>query len=590
MTNLYTNLNNMRQGWANEEELRIGWLKALSSSLGIELQAERKKLDSSYNNVIIEFKAPKLFHGRTNSPAFKEAIHERLKPYIMRKSTEDGLEPEAYIGIAIDGDHICFARIVENDIVHGELLAFSEASVQMVATALTDSFRRAITVSNLVEDFGLSSDSGIKLMQAMANALSTSIGQQANNKIKMLFAEWQTLFGQVADLSVSQLDGIRRSIRFTFSNNMPQELIIPASLFVIHTYNSLIIKLLAAEIVSAHNLTSRRVFAESIVTLPDNRMFAEISEQIEKGKLFEAAGIKGFVEEAIFGWYLDACSYTTEQQNILSGIRDTLIKLSFYRTESLADARTQDILKGFYQSLVPEDLRKSLGEFYTPDWLVEFTLNKLQAPRWLTDRFLDPTCGSGSFLLAVVKRLRLQAQQAGLSPRETLDIISDHVWGFDLNPLAVQTSRVNMLMAVADLLKACGGKQIEFPVLLADAVYSPAPNPTDPNEIVTYSIGSQVANLQVKIPSALVLDRDRLDKIFVIMGEQVEQNQPFETAFDRIYRALIITDEEKNQWEEPLRDTYDRILELHKKNWNGIWFRIVRNFFGLRQQGHLMQL
>jgi hypothetical protein len=48
---------------------------------------------------------------------------------------------------------------------------------------------------------------------------------------------------------------------------------------------------------------------------------------------------------------------------------------------------------------------------------------------------------------------------------------------------------------------------------------------------------------------------------------------------ERLVLARLINHEESVRWEEALCDTYNQVLELHKRNWNGIWFRIVRNFF-----------
>ena len=63
------------------------------------------------------------------------------------------------------------------------------------------------------------------------------------------------------------------------------------------------------------------------------------------------------------------------------------------------------------------------------------------------------------------------------------------------------------------------------------------------------------------------------------MGNMVAE----EVAFDDVLvsmRAVEALDEaEAREWDRPLRETYERVLELHRKNWNGIWFRIVRNFF-----------
>ena len=99
--------------------------------------------------------------------------------------------------------------------------------------------------------------------------------------------------------------------------------------------------------------------------------------------------------------------------------------------------------------MVPEELRKSLGEFYTPDWLVEHSVSKLdyKQDKWLAARLLDPTCGSGSFLLEVIEQKRRAALAEGWSAEQTVDMLTTTVWGFDLNPLAVQSSRVNFLIA-----------------------------------------------------------------------------------------------------------------------------------------------
>jgi hypothetical protein len=268
--NLFQALQAKRPRWQNEEEVRLAWVSELSSSLGIELQAERGRRDSSYNNVVIEFKDRGLFRGRTGSPAFKEAIFDRLKPYILAIAQEEQLDPSDYIGIAIDGDHIAFAQIIGDNIEHGPLMPFSEASVAMVAFALKDSFRRAVSAENLIDDFGHESTCGISLMSALAAAVSHALRSPAN-KIRMLFEEWRSLFGQVADLTTEQVEAIQNGLRFSVST--PRGLRIPASLFVVHTYNSVVIKLLAAEIVSSHGLTSYRSFSQQTAVLDDESLF-----------------------------------------------------------------------------------------------------------------------------------------------------------------------------------------------------------------------------------------------------------------------------------------------------------------------------
>ena len=118
MSSLFTKLKRDSHNWANEEEVRKSWLKHIENELGIVFQAERERNDASYNQVIIEFKDKGLFKGSPASASFKEAINDRLDKYIVRRAKSEGLAPEDYIGIATDGDHICFAFHKNGTITH----------------------------------------------------------------------------------------------------------------------------------------------------------------------------------------------------------------------------------------------------------------------------------------------------------------------------------------------------------------------------------------------------------------------------------------------------------------------------------------
>ena len=562
--------------WVGEEEVRLGWIPALEAALNIHFDAERAKKDSSYNNVIIEFKGPGLFYGKKTSPKFKEARDERLLPYILRAAKEAGVPSEDYIGIAIDGEHVCFAQVRDGAIHTQHLIPFSEYAVGLVVEALKAQTRRAITIRNLMADFGHGAANARVLMQALADALADELAAVGNSKIKMLFEEWRALYGQVADMSLLQADAIRQGLCFSWNGEAALDM--PGRLFVIHTYNSLLIKLLAAEIVSAHGLTSTCQPAQAMsAIMDDTAMLDTLAHDIEGSGLFAQAGLCGFVEEAIFSWYLDVARKPAHRGRLVPALRTVLAVLSLYRTDCLA--RTRDVLRDLYQGLVPGKLRQSLGEFYTADWLVDLTIEKAQDGPWLDKRVLDPTCGSGVFLLAVIQRKREEAARAGWTDEALLDHLCASVWGFDLNPLAVQTARVNFLMEIADLLKSCPGRTLEIPVLLADAIYSPAPNPQEGQTVVNYQIGSQVAGLDIALPAELAFDRRRLDQVFAQLGEDVERELPYPKVEARLISAKLLGADESAAWRAPLAHTYNQILELHKQQWNGIWFRVVRNFF-----------
>lgn len=583
VANAYRSIEARSKTWKGEEEVRIAWVKALEDILVVHFDAERLRKDLCLNNIIIEFKAPGLFKGSKSSAKFREATLERLLPYIRSEAERSRRDPEDFIGIAIDGDHICFAH-VDGETLHTEhLLPFSEYSLGLVVRALEADTRRAVTTDNLMRDFGHGSNPARALMQAMSDALAAELVVSGNTKIKMLFEEWRALYGQVADMSVLQADAINQEMCFSWTG--PHELSMPGRLFVIHTYNSLLIKLLAAEIVAGHGLTSFTQPAQAMMALAtDNELLGRLQHDIERAGLFSSANINGFVEEAIFSWYIDVSKKPAHASRMVPALRSILASLSLYKAERLT--QTRDVLRDVYQGLVPGKLRQSLGEFYTPDWLVDFTVERATTGTWLDKRTLDPTCGSGAFLLAVLRRVRDEAIAAGWDSARIVRHLCTSVWGFDLNPLAVQTARVNFLMEIAGLLREAPGQSVEIPVLLADAIYSPAATPAQGQEVVAYQIGSQIAGLDIQLPAALAYDRSRLDKVFAQMGEDVEKNLAFDKVERRLLDSALVQADEAQAWRSPLKHTYDQILELHRHQWNGIWFRVVRNFFWSATAGH----
>lgn len=574
--NAYKTIQERRlKPWKGEEEVRFIWMKAIENATGLSLNAERNRKDSSHNHVIIEFKAPGLFYGRKDSPSFINATQKRLFPYIQKESNRTGIPASDFIGIAIDGDHVCFAQVSNNQIYTEHLIPFSKYAVYLVIDAFISDKRKSLTIENLMSDFGYGSENAREFMQSMSDGLSYYLEKEENNKIKMLFEEWRTLYGQVADMSSSQSDSIKKELIFKW--NGKSDLSISGRLFVVHTYNSMLIKLLAAEIVSSHGLTSTTHPAQNMSSQEDDsKLIHSLDYLIEKSAIFEEACINGFVEEAIFSWYLDIAREKIIP-SFLPSLRKLLSSLSLYRLDRLS--RTRDVLRDLYQSLVPGKLRQSLGEFYTPDWLVDFTLGKINDNALLDKRVLDPTCGSGAFLLAIIRKKREYALAQKWSVPKTIKHLCKSIWGFDLNPLAVQTARVNFLMEIADLLAASPGIEIEVPILMADAIYSPADTPSNINSVVEYNIGSHIAKLNIHLPTELALNRERLDSVFEIMGSCVEQDLEFNKTKEDLILANVITKKEFINWAQPLKHTYGQVLDLHRKQWNGIWFRIVRNFF-----------
>jgi hypothetical protein len=159
-------------------------------------------------------------------------------------------------------------------------------------------------------------------------------------------------------------------------------------------------------------------------------------------------------------------------------------------------------LRRLYESVLPRESRLALGEYHTPPGLAERAVDALatdaaedgdaaSADDWLADAtVLDPGCGSGVFLAAVVDRKRGALAERGVPPADRLDRITRSVLGIDLNPVAATSARLAYLLALAPLLAdlddhALADLDLALPVAVGDALglVDDAPTPTFPGDL-----------------------------------------------------------------------------------------------------------
>jgi hypothetical protein len=108
--------------------------------------------------------------------------------------------------------------------------------------------------------------------------------------------------------------------------------------------------------------------------------------------------------------------------------------------------------------------RKRFALLQTPDFVEEFILDRTLTPAmetfgFRTVRMIDPTCGSGHFLLGGFGRLHrlwLEAEP-GSVPAKLAQNALDQVFGVDLNPNVVAIARFRLLLAA---LRVAGTRQL----------------------------------------------------------------------------------------------------------------------------------
>lgn len=98
-------------------------------------------------------------------------------------------------------------------------------------------------------------------------------------------------------------------------------------------------------------------------------------------------------------------------------------------------------LDSFLELLIPKNDQKLNGAFFTPSYIVDYIISELAPER--TDKCLDPSCGSGAFLLGLVEYFKCKFDKS------VKRIISENIFGSDI--LEYNTRRAKVLLSIYGL-------------------------------------------------------------------------------------------------------------------------------------------
>jgi hypothetical protein len=136
-------------------------------------------------------------------------------------------------------------------------------------------------------------------------------------------------------------------------------------------------------------------------------------------------------------------------------------------------------LGDLYQDL-SEATRKRYALLQTPEFVEEFILNRTLTPAiqefgYREARLIDPTCGSGHFLLGAFHRLVEEwvRNEPGRNPADVAQKALDAVAGVDLNPFAVAIARFRLLLAalqVSQVQSLAAARDFKIHVAIGDSL------------------------------------------------------------------------------------------------------------------------
>lgn len=566
--------------WAKSEmDLQVevaGALKAFAREAKITLEGHHNvtvatgRPDSVYGSVIVEYKDPDTLSPNKDA-APNKAVIEQLKRRFYDMNREERRNWNSMFGVGTDGKYFIFLRFRDDKWTDQEPLPVNRYSTVRFLWALYNLGQKGkpYQPEYLHGDFGSESP----VAQEGVRALYEEILATENPKAQVFFSQWKILFGEVCGYDVENLsDKLKKLADFYVVKGKPQP---AALLFAVHTYYAILIKLLAAEIVSFFNPWMPRQVEKLQSAISSAKLKREF-EELESGGIFHQMGITNFLEGDLFSWYLAVWS-----EPIQALVRKMITKLDEYNPGTFSEepAQSRDLLKKLYQQLFPKSVRHDLGEYYTPDWLAEHVLNELGYEGDPDKRLLDPACGSGTFLVMAISRIRrwydANREKCAYDEGGLLKKILSNVIGFDLNPLAVMAARTNYLVAIKDLIRHVD--HVEIPVYLCDSIMTPA----EYGDLFTGGVGkvakvpcSAMKPPHLLVPKEIAKSPKEVAKYADVLEQCVKNAYSPEEFLSRCRdEGLNITATDAHL------HLYKELVKLDKANKNGIWARIIKNNF-----------
>src|SRR5919106_4505133 len=207
-------------------------------------------------------------------------------------------------------------------------------------------------------------DQSRKLIRSLYTRISAEQIPKASQLYSVWKTHWESLHGPVGKKKSARKDVLAKRY------DLPEEDLDPtALLYAIDTYYVIRLRLKAYR--SLTNDTSLQV--------------STLLGKVLRAKTFADLGVENYEDAELFNWVSDCAD-----EDVLSGL---------IQQETTEIHEPRDEVRSLFQSLVPKQFRHSAGAHYTPDWLADYVLQKLNYQGADSQpRLVDPHCGSGTFL------------------------------------------------------------------------------------------------------------------------------------------------------------------------------------------------
>ena len=317
-------------------------------------------------------------------------------------------------------------------------------------------------------------------------------------------------------------------------------------LFIRHTYLSAVVGM---AVQASFGLDIRQLAESDPADLLQGRRFQQDT------------GLQGVLESDFFAWPAEVGG-----QSMLKTLARRVARFDWKEAPP-------NIAATLYETVIPPEERRQLGEYYTPDWLAKAMVEELITDP-LRQRVLDPACGSGAFLTEAVAHFIAAAEAAGWDPPDILGRLRVAVTGIDVHPVAAHLARSAWALAARPAINAARqagfSSSLLVPVYLGDALQ------------LRFRSGDLFAEGQVTIE---VQDENGTQLVFPV--SLVDRAEDFDAlmsevayAIERGQDPLLALDDNgiTNPAERrTLEATIGEMRKLHNEGRDHIWAYYTRN-------------
>ncbi|MFR8237882.1 MAG: Eco57I restriction-modification methylase domain-containing protein [Dorea sp.] len=551
------------------------------------------RTDATFQNISFELKKLKYFKTKNG---VKEALYGRdandhgLYDYIIGNAgiyetdSSDVITVKLLngIGVGFDGNNFIFARFVPSPVgspVNTSKLKINikydlsitfvyevkdfSSGLKKLAFLLKQQDKIALNKKNLISIINPKSSFVQKNIKIIYDELYFNLNDlNGSNRVRTLYKEWDRVFGTMygEDDEATSFTEVSSVIKEIYG--FGDEVIIDSKvyLFALQTFFNMFLKLLIYSFLA--QLVSPTFKVETLTKPQIDKLF---DGELNK---YESL-VSNFFESHFMEWVTYTCSENNFDTKVINEILEVVNQFDL-STYILKPEEIQDILQEVYMELIPAEMRHLMGEYFSPDWIVEHALDMVGYHGDIKKTLIDPTAGSGTFLTHSIKRIVNQA--GGKLSRDDIDKITHNIIGFDINPISVVSAKANYILA---LFSSCEDSvfddfadPVNIPIYIADSILAPVVY-TEESKL-TLSINTSIGKFQIPKFD----DYAKASEFLKVLSNCIDDKCDFDDFWNKAENRYV-----NSGYKDVVEELFNRLYTLHRAGNDSFWPIILRNSF-----------